>query len=69
MPFDKLTSTETACFPDIANAALQTVKVLRLIVSIQKYIYLILGLSQYPQQNTTNVVGQSKTATYFGACY
>lgn len=27
MPFDKLTSTEAACFPDIANAALQTVKV------------------------------------------
>lgn len=27
MPFDKLTSTETACFPDIASAALQTVKV------------------------------------------
>lgn len=28
MPFDKLTSTEAACFPDIANAALQTVKVI-----------------------------------------
>lgn len=27
MPFDKLTSTEAACFPDIANAALQTIKV------------------------------------------
>ncbi|XP_060523984.1 lysine-specific histone demethylase 1A [Cylas formicarius] len=27
MPFDKLTSTEAACFPDIASAALQTVKV------------------------------------------
>ncbi|KAJ8943337.1 hypothetical protein NQ318_000552 [Aromia moschata] len=27
MPFDKLTSTEAACFPDIANAVLQTVKV------------------------------------------
>ncbi|XP_030751607.1 lysine-specific histone demethylase 1A [Sitophilus oryzae] len=27
MPFDKLTSTEAACFPDIAGAALQTVKV------------------------------------------
>ncbi|XP_044758045.1 lysine-specific histone demethylase 1A [Coccinella septempunctata] len=27
MPFDKLTSTEAACFPDIAQAALQTVKV------------------------------------------
>ncbi|XP_018564335.1 lysine-specific histone demethylase 1A [Anoplophora glabripennis] len=27
MPFDKMTSTEAACFPDIANAALQTVKV------------------------------------------
>ncbi|CAH1131611.1 unnamed protein product [Ceutorhynchus assimilis] len=27
MPFDKLTSLEAACFPDIANAALQTVKV------------------------------------------
>ncbi|XP_072390356.1 lysine-specific histone demethylase 1A [Diabrotica undecimpunctata] len=27
MPFDKLTSTEAACFPDIANAALQTVRV------------------------------------------
>lgn len=26
MPFDKLTSTEAACFPDIAQAALQTVK-------------------------------------------
>lgn len=27
MPFDKMTSTEAACFPDIAQAALQTVKV------------------------------------------
>ncbi|KAL1491729.1 hypothetical protein ABEB36_012284 [Hypothenemus hampei] len=27
MPFDKLTSTEAACFPDIASAALQTIKV------------------------------------------
>ncbi|XP_050313198.1 lysine-specific histone demethylase 1A [Anthonomus grandis grandis] len=27
MPFDKLTSIEAACFPDIANASLQTVKV------------------------------------------
>ena len=27
MPFDKMTSTEVACFPDIAQAALQTVKV------------------------------------------
>lgn len=27
MPFDKLTSTEAACFPDVAQAALQTVKV------------------------------------------
>ncbi|KAF7270664.1 hypothetical protein GWI33_016385 [Rhynchophorus ferrugineus] len=27
MPFDKLTSTEAACFPDIAGAVLQTVKV------------------------------------------
>lgn len=26
MPFDKMTSTEAACFPDIAQAALQTVK-------------------------------------------
>lgn len=27
MPFDKMTSIEAACFPDIAQAALQTVKV------------------------------------------
>lgn len=27
MPFDKMTSNEAACFPDIAQAALQTVKV------------------------------------------
>ncbi|XP_066253757.1 lysine-specific histone demethylase 1A [Euwallacea similis] len=27
MPYDKLTSTEAACFPDIASAALQTIKV------------------------------------------
>nr|XP_022909614.1 lysine-specific histone demethylase 1A-like [Onthophagus taurus] len=27
MPYDKMTSTEAACFPDIADAALQTVKV------------------------------------------
>lgn len=27
MPFDKMTSVEAACFPDIAQAALQTVKV------------------------------------------
>lgn len=27
MPFDKMTSAEAACFPDIAQAALQTVKV------------------------------------------
>ncbi|KYB29466.1 putative lysine-specific histone demethylase 1-like Protein [Tribolium castaneum] len=27
MPFDKMTSTEAACFPDIAQAALQTIKV------------------------------------------
>lgn len=27
MPFDKMTSTEAACFPDIANAVLQSVKV------------------------------------------
>lgn len=27
MPFDKLTSTEAACFPDVADAPLQTVKV------------------------------------------
>ncbi|KRT85676.1 FAD dependent oxidoreductase, partial [Oryctes borbonicus] len=27
MPFDKMTSTEAACFPDVAEAALQTVKV------------------------------------------
>lgn len=27
MPFDKMTSLEAACFPDIAQAALQTIKV------------------------------------------
>lgn len=27
MPFDKMTSAEAACFPDIAQAALQTIKV------------------------------------------
>lgn len=41
MPFDKLTSTEAACFPDIANAALQTVKVIKI-----KNIFLNLKLLQ-----------------------
>lgn len=49
MPFDKLTSTEAACFPDIANAALQTVKVTINIVIffIRNFTNTFVGLSQY----------------------
>lgn len=50
MPFDKLTSTEAACFPDIANAALQTVKVyiFNHIDFLFHNVIVVVGIFKYP---------------------
>lgn len=73
MPYEKMISNEAACFPDIAQGPLQTMKVCLFFIFNNKilkiyFTFLLTGLSAHSKPDFTDVAGKSETAVDYRKC-